>query len=140
MDFYDDGYGYYEDGLSPGDNYPAEGRPVPPTSARSGRFTLATTESGGEAFEIDGHLILLPAELEPLQNQGKGLQVDKAMTKPWILAQLECYGVNFKKSASKPILTGLLENLINSGKVRRQQVRYHKWVRVLKPNVIYSMR
>lgn len=107
------------------DNYRHyEGRPSPPDVVRSSRFTYEKKPL--ETFKVDGQWV-------PSLNELKDIQVggwDRRFTIAWIKVQLECYGVSFKKSATRSVLIDLLNNMTKGRQVNSEQHennRYGCW-------------
>lgn len=115
MDVYDDlHWRLYGVELAHDDFYDIEGRPSPPKTLRSGRCTYSKQPYQYGIFEFDGHDLATLHELNALASQ---VYWDRGFTKPWISAQLECYGVSFRKSDSKAVLIGILADMVRSRKV-----------------------
>ncbi|KAK3362528.1 hypothetical protein B0T25DRAFT_445595 [Lasiosphaeria hispida] len=90
------------------------GFPLPPGAVQSanGRFTY-----GEDGFALDNIQLESPDELKYIIEVGIDLNNKlRRTTKAWITAQLECYGVDFKKSAIRPVLVDALEKAVRGGK------------------------
>jgi len=86
MDYYDDlHWRLYGVELDPDDKYDIEGRPVPPKSVRSSRFTYSRDQDGAGILEIDGQQVQAIDELRWLGRGG----AFRSFTKAWMSAQLE---------------------------------------------------
>jgi len=88
------------------------GRPRSPEPVRSGAFTY-----GRDGIKAGGISRESVSELRLLFRKNASTARVRAATKPWITAQLQLYGIPFKKSDSAVHLRATLETAVKAGKV-----------------------
>jgi hypothetical protein len=87
-------------------------RPRTPKLVRPKAFTYG--KDGIKANDIPRASIL---DLRLLFRKNAASSRVRAATKPWVTAQLQLYGIPFKKSAGAPELKAVLETAVKTGKV-----------------------
>ena len=87
-------------------------RPRTPEPVRSKAFTY--DKDGIKANNIPRASI---PDLRLLFRQNASSSRVRAATKPWVVAQLQLYGIPFKKSDSAKELKAVLETAVKTGKV-----------------------
>lgn len=85
-----------------------------PEPVRSGVFTY-----GKDGIQASGISRAPLSELRLLFRKNASAARVRAATKPWITAQLQLYGIPFKKSDSAAQLRAALESAVKTGKVSR---------------------
>jgi hypothetical protein len=86
--------------------------PRSPEPVRSSNFTY-----GKDGLKADGFSRESLSELRLLFRKNASRARVRAATKPWVTAQLQLYGVPFKKSESAIQLKTALETAVMTGKV-----------------------
>jgi hypothetical protein len=87
-------------------------RPRSPEPVRSGIFTY-----GKDGLRAGGFSPESASELRLLFRKNASKARIRAATKPWVTAQLQLYGISFKKSDSAIQLKAALESAVKAGKV-----------------------
>lgn len=88
-------------------------RPRTPEPARSKAFTY-----GRDGIKVNGIPRASILDLRLLFRKNAASSRKRAATKPWVVAQLQLYGIPFNKSAGVNELKSVLETAVKTGKVR----------------------
>jgi hypothetical protein len=88
------------------------GRPQTPEPVRSGAFTY-----GKDGIKASGISRESVSEMRLLFRKNASRARVRDATKPWVTAQLQLYGIPFKKSDSAIQLKAALETAVKAGKV-----------------------